>query len=67
MGVRSGLKAATWRLMATATSIFMVFAFTGRLELTVIVEFCDIVMKLVFYFLYKEGMEPCWIRERSSV
>jgi len=44
--------------MATATSMFMVFAFTGRLELTVVVEFCDIAMKLVFYFLHKRVWNP---------
>ena len=52
---RSGLKAVTWRVIATSTTMFLVFVFTGKLELTVGVGFFDVVMKLAFYFLHERA------------
>jgi uncharacterized membrane protein len=51
--VRSGLKALTWRLVATVTTASIVYALTGRLELTAAVGFYDVVLKLILYFLHE--------------
>jgi len=35
--------------------MFLVYAFTGRLELTVGIGFFDIVLKMAFYFLHERA------------
>lgn len=49
------MKAVTWRVIATSITMFLVFVFTGKLELTVGVGFFDVVMKLAFYFLHERA------------
>ena len=51
--MRSGLKALTWRLVATITTVSIVYILTGQLELTAVVGFYDVVLKLIFYFLHE--------------
>jgi len=50
---RSGLKAVTWRIIATSTGMFLVYFFTGRLELTAGFGIGDVVLKLIFYFIHE--------------
>ena len=51
--VRSGLKALTWRIVATITTVSIVYILTGQLELTAVVGFYDVVLKLMFFFLHE--------------
>jgi uncharacterized membrane protein len=51
--VRSGIKALTWRLVATVTTVSIVYALTGRLELIAAVGFYDVLLKLILFFLHE--------------
>jgi adenylylsulfate kinase len=50
---RSVAKAVTWRVIATTTTMFLVYIFTGELGLSLGVGFFDVLMKLAFYFLHE--------------
>ena len=50
---RSALKTVSWRIIATSTTMFLVYIFTGKLELTVGVGISDVVLKMMFYFLHE--------------
>lgn len=50
---RSALKAATWRIIATSTGMFLVYLFTGQLELTAGFGVGDVILKIVFYFIHE--------------
>ena len=52
---RSALKTVSWRIIATSTTMFLVYIFTGQLELTAGVGIGDLVLKLIFYFLHERG------------
>jgi len=52
---RSGAKAVTWRVIATATTMFLVYVFTGELDLSLGVGVFDVLLKLVFYFLHERA------------
>jgi uncharacterized membrane protein len=47
---RSWLKALSWRAIATTMSL--VYALTGQIELMVGVGLLDLILKLIFYFLH---------------
>jgi adenylylsulfate kinase len=51
--VRSLLKAFSWRLVATITTVSIVYIMTGQLELTAIVGFYDIILKLILFFIHE--------------
>ncbi len=48
---RSWLKALSWRAIAT-TTMSLVYALTGQIELMVGVGLLDLILKLIFYFLH---------------
>ena len=50
---RSGLKAISWRIIATSTGMFLVYFVTGRWELMAGFAIGDVVLKLLFYFLHE--------------
>ena len=50
---RSGLKTISWRMIATSTGMFLVYIFTGQLELVVGFGIGDVVLKMAFYFLHE--------------
>jgi len=52
---RSGAKAVTWRVIATATTMFLVYVFTGELDLSLGVGVFDVLLKLAFYFLHERA------------
>lgn len=52
---RSVLKAVTWRILATTTTILIVFAFTGKLLLSTGVGAVEVVVKLVLYYLHERA------------
>jgi uncharacterized membrane protein len=57
---RSGVKAITWRVIATTTTIFLVYVFTGELDLSLGVGFFDVLLKLAFYFLHERAWDRVW-------
>lgn len=52
---RSALKAISWRIIATCTTMFLVYVFTGQWELMATVGFFVVVLKVLFYFLHERG------------
>ena len=52
---RSWVKALSWRAVATATTMALVYGFTGQLKLMVGVGSLDLILKLVFYFLHERA------------
>jgi len=55
---RSGLKAVTWRVIATAVTMFLVFVFTGKVDLMVGVGFFDVVLRAPGP---TRGCHPYWV------
>ena len=52
---RSGIKAVSWRIIATSTGMLLVYYFTGQLELMAEFGIGDVVLKLLFYFLHERA------------
>jgi adenylylsulfate kinase len=54
---RSWLKAISWRAVATATTMALVYGFTGQTKLMVGVGLLDLTLKLIFYFLHERAWD----------
>ena len=52
---RSALKTISWRIIATSTTMFLVYVFTGQWGLTAGVGIGDVLLKMIFYFLHERG------------
>jgi adenylylsulfate kinase len=52
---RSMAKAITWRIIATLTTVVLVYAFTGKLELAATVGILEVLLKLLFNFLHERA------------
>ena len=52
---RSVLKAISWRVVASSTTMSLVYILTGQLELTAGVGIGEVVLKMIFYFLHERG------------
>lgn len=50
---RSFAKAIIWRIIATLTTIIIVFVFTGKLVLSIGVGFIEVISKLIFYYFHE--------------
>jgi adenylylsulfate kinase len=50
---RSIVKGITWRIIASATTMLVVFLMTGDLALVASVGFIDVTAKLFFYYLHE--------------
>ena len=57
-------KTITWRLIATAITAVLVYAFTGRLELAGAVAGIEVVVKMAAYFLHETAWD--WQRKHSE-
>ncbi len=53
--LRSAVKALSWRVIATLTTISLVFAFTRRLTLALGVGALEVVCKLLFYYAHERA------------
>jgi len=51
---RSVVKAITWRIIATVTTMLLVYIFTRELILTLGVGAFDVGLKLIFYYLHEQ-------------
>lgn len=52
---RSVLKGVTWRVVASATTMAIVYVLTGNLELVASVGALDVGAKIFFYYLHERG------------
>ena len=57
---RSGAKAVTWRVIATTTTMTLVYFFTGELDLMLGVGFFDIILKLTLCFFHERAWNRVW-------
>ena len=55
-----GAKAVTWRVIATITTMFLVYFFTGELDLSLGIGFFDVLTKLALYFLHERAWDRVW-------
>jgi len=53
---RSLAKMISWRVIATATTVTLVFLFTGEIAVAAGVGVFDVILKLAFYY----GHERAW-------
>lgn len=53
--IRSITKALTWRVIATCTTMTLVYVGTGDLELMAHIGIADVVIKLFFYFIHERA------------
>lgn len=51
--VRSFAKAISWRIVATLTTMLLVFAFTGSLMISGSVGIAELVVKILVYYLHE--------------
>mgnify|MGYP003418000136 FL=1 len=73
---RSILKGVTWRVIASVTTMSVVFFVTGDLMLMASVGIIDVTLKIFFYYLHERvwgrvhwgvfGPEPCPIVEKDQ-
>ena len=52
---RSLVKAITFRLIATLTTMILVFLYTGEVFITMVVGFLDTVTKLFIYYAHERA------------
>ncbi|HID32468.1 MAG TPA: DUF2061 domain-containing protein [bacterium (Candidatus Stahlbacteria)] len=50
---RTLIKSITWRILGMVTTILIVYAFTGRLLLSLEVGGVEVVLKVIIYFLHE--------------
>jgi len=55
--LRTLLKSITWRFTATATTITLVFIFTGQIHTAIEVGALELVAKMLIYYLHERGWE----------
>jgi len=51
--IRSIIKALSWRLFATITTIIIVFVFTGEITVAVEIGAVEVVSKLLIYYIHE--------------
>ncbi len=51
--LRSLAKTISWRIVATLTTILLVFVFTGNLAISLNVGGLEIILKTVIYYLHE--------------
>ena len=52
---RTLVKTLTWRFSATLTTVAIVWAFTGRLDIAASVGGVEIVLKMLLYYLHERA------------
>ena len=65
--IRSVIKGLTWRIIASLTTMGLVYAFTGDLILMAEVGALEVIAKLTFYYFHERAWgNVSWGRVRSS-
>ncbi len=52
---RSIVKAICWRVIATCTTMSIVYIFTREMVLSLEVGFLEVISKMIFYYLHERG------------
>ena len=53
--MRSVMKGVSWRVLATLTTMVLVFIFTGDLMIMVEVGVFEVVLKLIIYYVHERA------------
>ncbi len=56
--IRSIVKTVSWRTVATLTTMVVVFAFTGKIKLSVGIGLVEAMSKIILYYFH----ERLWLR-----
>lgn len=56
--LRSAVKAASWRVLATLATFSLVYLWTGKLEIALSVSSLEVFLKIILYFFH----ERVWLR-----
>jgi adenylylsulfate kinase len=54
--IRSIIKKISWGVLATLTTVILVYIFTGKLKIAAGVGVVDVILKTIFYY----GHERLW-------
>ena len=60
---RSLLKSVSWRVIATCTTMLLVYLFTKRLTLSLGIGAMEVMVKMIIYFLH----ERLWLKINIGV
>ena len=60
---RTILKTVTWRILATCTTMLLVYLFTKRLTLSLGIGAVEVTIKMLIYFLH----ERLWLKIKIGV
>ncbi len=60
---RTILKTVTWRVLATCTTMLLVYLFTKRLTLSLGIGAVEVTIKMLIYFLH----ERLWLKIKLGV
>jgi adenylylsulfate kinase len=62
---RSIVKGVSWRIVATSTTILIVYFFFGRLDLAIAAGVVETILKVVLYWAHERAwMQVCWGKQR---
>ena len=50
---RSIIKSITWRILATLTTMILVFIFTGNLVMALGIGFFEVISKMILYYFHE--------------
>ncbi|MBZ9569536.1 DUF2061 domain-containing protein [Patescibacteria group bacterium] len=50
---RSIIKSISWRFVATLTTMIIIFAFTGKIMLSLGVGFFEAISKIILYYIHE--------------
>lgn len=65
---RTVVKAVTWRILATLTTITIVFLFTKKIFLSLGVGFAEVIAKITFYYLHERAWQKIsWGKDRHPL
>lgn len=53
--IRSIIKGLTWRMIASGTTMSIVFMMTGNIELVAGVGIADVTLKILFYYFHERA------------
>lgn len=51
--VRSVLKAISWRIVATVTTILLAFAFTGNWTISASIGVAEVIVKIAVFYMHE--------------
>lgn len=64
-GTRSLVKAGSWRVIASSTTVGLIYLFTSQLILAMTLGILELVLKLAFYWAHERAWQQVdWGRPR---